>query len=132
MSARAPAKIFLVEDEPMIRMLVVEMLEAIGYRVMAEAGDMTAALDLARTIECDLAILDVNIDGHAISPVAELLRTRQIPIIFATGYDSSSLPPRSSCVAETIPDRDFRANNQRRATAGANVTASVGGKSPPT
>lgn len=64
MSARAPASIFLVEDEPMIRMLVVEMLEAIGYRVMAEAGDMTAALDLARTIECDLAILDVNIDGH--------------------------------------------------------------------
>jgi DNA-binding response OmpR family regulator len=92
MSARAPASIFLVEDEPMIRMLVVEMLEAIGYRVMAEAGDMTAALGLARTIECDLAILDVNVDGHVISPVAELLRTRQIPIIFATGYDSSSLP----------------------------------------
>lgn len=93
MSARAPASIFLVEDEPMIRMLVVEMLEAIGCRVMAEAGDMTAAaLGLARTIECDLAILDVNIDGHVISPVAELLRTRQIPIIFATGYDSSSLP----------------------------------------
>lgn len=92
MSTGAPASIFLVEDEPMIRMLVVEMLEAIGYRVMAEAGDMTAALGLARTIECDLAILDVNIDGHPISPVAELLRTRQIPIIFATGYDSSSLP----------------------------------------
>jgi DNA-binding response OmpR family regulator len=92
MSARAPASIFLVEDEPMIRMLVVEMLEELGHRVVAEAGDISAALGLGRTIECDLAILDVNVDGHIISPVAELLRKRQIPIIFATGYDSSSLP----------------------------------------
>src|SRR5204863_4966918 len=68
----AGASVFLVEDEVMIRMMVADMLEELGYRIAAEAGDVPEALKLARTTEFDLA--DVNLDGHVITPVAEAIK----------------------------------------------------------
>jgi CheY-like chemotaxis protein len=88
----AGASVFLVEDEVMIRMMVADMLGELGYRIAAEAGDIPEALKLARTTEFDLALLDVNLDGHVITPVAEAIKMRNRPFIFATGYDSSGLP----------------------------------------
>ena len=84
--------VFLVEDEPMIRMMVADMLEELGYRVVAEAGSIAQATELAQTAEFDIAILDVNVSGKMISPVAELIEARNRPFIFATGYGSSGLP----------------------------------------
>ena len=84
--------VFLVEDEVMIRMMVTDMLEELGYSVVAEAGDIGEALKLAQSVEFDLAILDVNVNGKVISPVADLLAARNRPFIFATGYGSSGLP----------------------------------------
>jgi CheY-like chemotaxis protein len=84
--------VFLVEDEVMIRMMVSDMLEDLGYRVVAEAGEINEAMKLAQTAEFDIAILDVNVNGKVISPVAELIRARNLPFIFATGYGSSGLP----------------------------------------
>jgi CheY-like chemotaxis protein len=84
--------VFLVEDEVMIRMMVADMLEELGYRVVAEAGDIGEAIKLAKSAEFDLAILDVNVNGKVISPVADLLASRNRPFIFATGYGSSGLP----------------------------------------
>jgi CheY-like chemotaxis protein len=66
-SRSAGGSVFLVEDEVMIRMMVAGMLEELGYRVAAEAGDIDEALRLARTAEFDLAILDVNVNGRVIS-----------------------------------------------------------------
>jgi DNA-binding response OmpR family regulator len=85
-------KVFVVEDEPMIRILLMDMLGELGCRVAAEAGDGEAAAKLAQSTEFDLAILDVNLRGKLITPVAELIRARQLPIIFATGYGSEGLP----------------------------------------
>jgi DNA-binding response OmpR family regulator len=85
--------VFLVEDEVMIRMMVADMLEELGYHVVAEAGEINEAIRLAQTTEFDLAILDVNVNGKVISPVAELIAARNRPFIFATGYGSSGLPP---------------------------------------
>jgi CheY-like chemotaxis protein len=85
--------VFLVEDEVMIRMMVADMLEELGYRVVAEAGEINEAIRLAQCTEFDLAILDVNVNGKVISPVAELIAARNRPFIFATGYGSSGLPP---------------------------------------
>ncbi len=84
--------VFLVEDEVMIRMMVADMLEELGYRVAAEAGEINEALKLAQSTEFDFAILDVNVNGKVISPVAELIQARNLPFIFATGYGSSGLP----------------------------------------
>jgi CheY-like chemotaxis protein len=84
--------VFLVEDEVMIRMMVADMLEELGYSIAAEAGDINEAVKLAQSVEFDLAILDVNVNGKVISPVADLLAARNRPFIFATGYGSSGLP----------------------------------------
>jgi len=73
-------------------MMVADMLEELGYSVVAEAGEINEALKLAQSAEFDLAILDVNVNGKVISPVADLLAARSRPFIFATGYGSSGLP----------------------------------------
>ena len=84
--------VFLVEDEVMIRMMVADMLEELGYSVAAEAGEISEALRLVQSTDFDLAILDVNVNGKMISPVAELIKARNRPFIFATGYGSQGLP----------------------------------------
>jgi CheY-like chemotaxis protein len=92
-STRPPrGSVFLVEDEVMIRMMVADMLEELGYSVAAEAGEINEAIRLAQSAEYDFAILDVNVNGKVISPVAELIKSRNRPFIFATGYGSSGLP----------------------------------------
>jgi DNA-binding response OmpR family regulator len=85
-------RVFVVEDEPMIRIMVMDMLSELGCRVAAEAGDVEEAAKLAQSAEFDLAILDVNVRGELITPVAKLIRARRRPIIFATGYGSDGLP----------------------------------------
>ena len=84
--------VFLVEDEVMIRMMVADMLGELGYSIAAEAGEITEAIRLAQSAEFDFAILDVNVNGKVISPVADLIKARNRPFIFATGYGSSGLP----------------------------------------
>jgi DNA-binding response OmpR family regulator len=85
--------VFLVEDEAMIRMMVADMLEELGYSIAAEAGEIEQALKLAHTTNFDIAILDVNVNGKLISPVAEVIERRNRPFIFATGYGTQGLPP---------------------------------------
>ena len=84
--------VFLVEDEAMIRMMVVDMLEELGFRVAAETGEIDEAIKLAGTTDFDIAILDVNVNGRVISPVADLLKARNRPFIFATGYGAQGVP----------------------------------------
>ena len=84
--------VFLVEDEVLIRMMVADMLEELGYRIAAEAGEIGEALKLVQSTDFDLAILDVNVNGKVITPVAEMIRVKGRPFIFATGYGSSGLP----------------------------------------
>jgi DNA-binding response OmpR family regulator len=85
-------KVFVVEDEAMIRMMVVDMLEELGHTIAAEAGNLGKAIDLAGSTDFDLAILDVNLDGKMITPVVELIHARELPIIFATGYGAAGVP----------------------------------------
>jgi DNA-binding response OmpR family regulator len=84
--------VLLVEDETMIRMLVADMLTDLGYNVAAEAGDIEQAVKLAQSAQYDLAILDVNVNGKIISPVAEAVASRNLPFVFATGYGAEGLP----------------------------------------
>ena len=87
----APAKrILVVEDELMIRMLLEDMLGELGYTVAAEAARIEEALDAAKTADFDIAILDVNLNGQPISPVADALVARGMP---------SSSPPATANAA---------------------------------
>jgi len=86
--------VLLVEDEVMIRMMVADMLEEIGYTITGEAGDIDEAVRLVQAIDFDIAILDVNVNGKVITPVAEAVQLRGLPFVFATGYGAQGLPEK--------------------------------------
>ena len=82
-----------MEDEALIRMMIVEMLEELGHRVViAEAGSIETAEPLARTSEFDLAVFDINIAGFNISPIAEIVAARSLPFVFVSGYGPAGRP----------------------------------------
>jgi CheY-like chemotaxis protein len=84
--------VFLVEDEVMIRMMVAEMLEDLGYVVVAEASDIESAVPLAQSARFDVAILDVNVNGKVVTPVAQAIEARRLPFVFVTGYGVQGIP----------------------------------------
>src|SRR5258707_161519 len=91
----ARARRFLgVEEEPMIRMLLEDMLGELGYTIAAEAARIEEALEATKNADFDLAILDANLNGQPASPVADALVTRGTPFVFATGYGSVPEPYR--------------------------------------
>lgn len=87
-------RIFLVEDEALVAMLVEDMLADEGCVVVATANRLAEALAKARdrSVEFDLAVLDVNLAGEPVFPVAETLAARGVPFAFATGYGVGGLP----------------------------------------
>lgn len=86
------ASILLVEDEALIRMMLVDMVEELGHRVVAVAGTVDAARSLAEIEEYDLAILDINLQGLNVRPVAEAVTDRGLPLCFLTGYGPRGVP----------------------------------------
>lgn len=86
-------RILVVEDEMTIALLIEDMLVDLGHEVAGLAMRLPQALEAARGQELDLAILDVNLDGRASYPVAEVLDARGVPVIFASGYGAGGLDP---------------------------------------
>lgn len=86
------ASILLIEDEALIRMMLVEMIEEAGHSVVAEAGDIEKGAALAAGAEFDLAILDINVGGDSIEPIASAIAGRGKPFFFVSGYGSSGVP----------------------------------------
>ena len=81
------AKLLVVEDDALIRMLLADMLGEIGYTVAAEATSIDEALEATRKTDFDLAILDADLKGRSVSPVADALVARDIGFVFVTGSD---------------------------------------------
>ncbi|HWL03841.1 MAG TPA: response regulator [Xanthobacteraceae bacterium] len=90
--AASPRRVLLVEDEMMIRLLLEDMLEDLGYSIAATAGHVEEGTKLAREAEFDFAILDMNLNGRSVLPVADALAERGLPFLFASGYGEESIP----------------------------------------
>jgi len=84
------SNIFLVEDEALIRMMIAEMVEQLGHRVVAEAGNVETGRELAQSASFDLALLDINLDGYSVAPVVEVIEKRGLPCLFVSGYRLAS------------------------------------------
>jgi two-component system, response regulator PdtaR len=84
-------RILVVEDEYLIAMELDGTLRAAGYRVIGPAPDVSEALELLKAERPDAAILDVNLSGQWVTPVAEKLRETFVPFILTTGYVAADL-----------------------------------------
>lgn len=93
MSALRPGscRVLVVEDEAMVAMLLESMLLDLGHEVVAITGQVQEATTFAREAVIDFAILDVNLNGEYTYAVADVLRARGIPFLFATGYGNAGL-----------------------------------------
>lgn len=84
-------RVLVVEDEVAISLLLEDMLLDMGCEIVGPAGRLAAATELAAKEQLDLAVLDVNLAGQPIYPVAEALAARGIPFVFSTGYGSAGI-----------------------------------------
>jgi CheY-like chemotaxis protein len=82
----------VVEDEVLVGMLIEEMLHELGYEVAGLSTHLDQAIALARTAAFDVALLDINLNGQQSFPVADAVRARGLPFLFATGYGSRIVP----------------------------------------
>lgn len=89
-------KVLIADDDPIIRLDLKQMLESLGYEVVAEAEDGKQALDLARSIHPDVCVLDVkmpNMDG--IEAVSYITDEDIAPAILLTAYSDRELVDRA-------------------------------------
>ena len=82
----AGRRVLVVEDSPLIATVLEDMLQDLGCTVVGPTGNMAFAVDLAKTEAMDAAIIDLNIRGGKVYPVAEVLRDRNVPFLLASGY----------------------------------------------
>ena len=86
-------RVLIAEDEYLVAMDLALSLENLGIEIVGPAGTLEGALELVkRTDRLDGAVLDVNLRGQRVFPVAETLAQRNIPFIFTTGYDAAVIP----------------------------------------
>lgn len=88
------ARVLVVEDEMLVAALLEDRLEALGCRVVGPAVAVSDALELLKTEEIDAAVLDVNIGGEKVFPVADALAAKDIPFLFATAYGAAGVTDR--------------------------------------
>jgi len=105
-------RILVVEDEAAISLLLEDMLLDFGCEVIGPAARLSAALDAVAREQVDLAILDVNVAGEPIYPVAEALAQRSIPFVFSTGYGSAGI--RDSFRDRPVLQKPFAQNDLKQ------------------
>ena len=90
----AANKVMLVEDDFLVAMMMKEMLTELGLVVLGPFGTAAEAITAAQEGEFDVAVLDINLRGEPVYPVAELLIDRGVPLIFVSGYGPEGVDKR--------------------------------------
>ena len=86
--------VLIVEDEPLVAMLVADFLEELGCTVAAQASSVEDGLARLKDTVFDIAILDVNLRGQPVWPIADALQELGRPFVLATGYDGNQTKGR--------------------------------------
>ena len=106
-------RVLLVEDEALVAMLLETILEDMGCVPVGPAGTVEEGLAMvADPAPLDAALLDVNLAGHQVFPIAEALKARSVPFVFSTGYGESGLPDEwrgHSTVQKPVTESAIRA-----------------------
>ena len=84
--------ILVVEDETMVSFLIEDMLNMLGAARVLHAASVGEAQSVLNATRPDVAILDVNLAGEKVYPLAERLDEARVPFIFATGYGREGMP----------------------------------------
>jgi CheY-like chemotaxis protein len=113
------ARVLVVEDEPMVSLALQDTLADFGSEVVGAAARLQPALDLARDLSFDVAVLDIDLGGTRIDPVAEAIAARGLPIVFVTGYGQDAAPRR---VPGPVLEKPYEAATLQRALRTASAT----------
>ncbi len=92
------ARLLLVEDELVVGMFMQEVLETIGYRPTSPIGHLADAVAAAKSERFLGAVLDMNLHGEIVYPLAELLTAQSVPFLFVTGYAPHTIDPRFASI----------------------------------
>jgi two-component sensor histidine kinase/CheY-like chemotaxis protein len=92
--SRNSGNVLLVEDEAMVVMMVEEVLNELGLRMIGPYGTVDEALRAVRESSVDAAVLDINLEGRSVFPVVDLLLEKRVPVAFISGYGAESLDSR--------------------------------------
>ena len=87
-------RILVVEDEPLVAMNLSTSLAELGFHVVGPYSTLAKAAAAAAETEVDAALLDVNLSGKVVYPVAEILASKNVPFAFITGYGTAALPDK--------------------------------------
>jgi PAS domain S-box-containing protein len=91
-------RLLLIEDETLVGMMMYDTLTDLGFDVVGPINTMAEAAKAVEHGEFDAAILDVNLNGEFIYPLADIVTSRGLPFVFVTGYSAEGLEPRFSKV----------------------------------
>jgi PAS domain S-box-containing protein len=87
-------RLLLVEDEALTGMMMSDMLTELGFDVIGPFGRVADAMAALKREDFHAAVLDVNLDGEAVYPVADAVVERGLPFVFVTGYSSEGIDRR--------------------------------------
>lgn len=111
----AARSIFIVEDEPLIAMMLEDFVETLGYQVVGTTDSVPGALARLPAADFDMAILDVNLQGGQCWPIADALAAAGIPFVVSTGGQLDPFPARYADVPTLT--KPYAMNNVREALA---------------
>jgi len=89
-------RVLLVEDEALVAMMIQECLTESGHSVIGPISRAADALQAAKEIDYDAAILDINLGDGMAYPVADIVAARGVPFVFVTGYEADTIDDRFS------------------------------------
>ena len=87
-------RVMIVEDEALVAMALREALDELGFSVLGPFNRISEAMIALRNNHIDAAVLDVNLGGELIYPLADVLAADHVPFVFITGYGAEEIEPR--------------------------------------